>query len=161
MEQKMSTQLDGKVAFITGGASGIGIGMARAFAGVGMKIAIADIDAETLEKAASDLKSTGATVLAVPPDVTDTSSSAAAVNSTDKLGPVQLLCNNAGISTFGLNIESVNPALWDKIVSINLNGVFYGIYSFYSQLRSAGWGHIVNTGSIGRSVRRRQWGGSI
>jgi NAD(P)-dependent dehydrogenase (short-subunit alcohol dehydrogenase family) len=141
--------LSGKVAFITGAASGIGLGMARAFAGAGMKIAMADVDADALKQAASDVEDSGATVLAVPLDVADWPGwTAAAEKVAAALGPVQLLCNNAGVTTMGSRIEALPPSLWNKVVDINLNGVFYGVRSFLDQMKAGGGGHIVNTASF-------------
>jgi NAD(P)-dependent dehydrogenase (short-subunit alcohol dehydrogenase family) len=148
-ENAMMNDLSGKVAFITGSAGGIGLGMARAFAGAGMKIAMADIDAEALNQSASELAATGAKVLAVPLDVSDEKSWTTVAGKVEAaLGPVQLLCNNAGISTLGTKFEMLTPALWNKVVDINLNGVFYGIHTFLGQMRAAGGGHIVNTSSF-------------
>jgi NAD(P)-dependent dehydrogenase (short-subunit alcohol dehydrogenase family) len=139
----------GKVAFITGAASGIGLGMAHAFAGAGMKVAMADIDAEGLETAAADLRASGASVLALPLDVTDRPGWASAADRAEAdLGPVQLLCNNAGVSALGMKIETIEPSLWDKVVDINLGSVFNGVHTFAARLRAAGGGHVVNTASL-------------
>jgi NAD(P)-dependent dehydrogenase (short-subunit alcohol dehydrogenase family) len=139
----------GKTAFITGAASGIGLGMARAFAGAGMKVAMTDCDTGALEAAAADLAATGATVLALPLDVTDRAAFARAAEAAEAaLGPVRLLCNNAGVSALGLMIETIDPAVWDKVVDINLGGVFNGVHTFIGRMRAAGGGHIVNTASL-------------
>ena len=146
----MIGDLRGKVAFITGSAGGIGLGMARAFAEAGMAIAMADVDGEVLEHAASELESSGAKVLALPLDVTDRPGWAAAAEKVSaKLGPVQLLCNNAGISTLGLKFAEITPALWNKVIDTNLNGAFNGINCFLEPMIAAGGGHIVNTASMG------------
>jgi NAD(P)-dependent dehydrogenase (short-subunit alcohol dehydrogenase family) len=142
--------LNGKVAFVTGSAGGIGLGMARAFATAGMKIALADVDAATLAEAAADLESSGATVLPITLDVTDRAGWAAAATSVESaLGPVQVLCNNAGVSTLGLMFEDIAPEMWDKVVAINLTGVYNGVHTFLGSMRAAGGGHIVNTSSMG------------
>jgi NAD(P)-dependent dehydrogenase (short-subunit alcohol dehydrogenase family) len=142
--------LQDKVAFITGAAGGIGLGMARAFAGAGMKLAMADIDAHTLAASASELEGSGATVLTLPLDVTDRPGWEAAVEKVEgTLGPVQVLCNNAGVSTLGLKFEEIPPEMWDKVVAINLTGVFNGIHYFLGSMQAAGGGHIVNTSSMG------------
>jgi NAD(P)-dependent dehydrogenase (short-subunit alcohol dehydrogenase family) len=142
--------LDGKVSFITGGASGIGLGIARAFAERGVKIALADVDPITLDKAAAELEAGGATVLPVQLDVTDRSGWAAAVKKTEAaLGPVQILVNNAGVSTLGLKFDEVPPEMWDKVIAINLTGVYNGVHYFLPGIRAAGGGHIVNTASMG------------
>jgi len=146
----MIGELQGKAAFITGSAGGIGLGMARAFAEAGMTIAMADVDEDALEKAASDLADSGAQVLAVPLDVTDRAGwTAAAGKITAALGPVRLLCNNAGISTLGVKFGQITPELWTKVVDINLTGAYNGIQCFLEPMVAAGGGHIVNTASMG------------
>jgi NAD(P)-dependent dehydrogenase (short-subunit alcohol dehydrogenase family) len=115
-----------------------------------MKVALADIDAKTLAEAGAELEQAGAAVLAVPLDVADLSSWQAARAETERaLGPVQLLCNNAGVSTLGMKFDAISPELWGKVVDINLNGVFNGVHTFLEGMRAAGGGHIVNTSSIG------------
>jgi NAD(P)-dependent dehydrogenase (short-subunit alcohol dehydrogenase family) len=146
----MIGDLHDKVAFITGSAGGIGLGMARAFAEAGMSIAMADIDADALGQAASDLGATGARVLALPLDVTDRAGWAAAAEKVAEiLGPVRLLCNNAGISTLGLKFAEITPELWTKVIDTNLNAAFNGIHCFLESMTAAGGGHIVNTASMG------------
>ena len=150
MGNKVIGELKNKVAFVTGAAGGIGLGMARAFADAGMKVAIADIDAKTLEEAGVELEQAGATVFTVPLDVADLSNwKTAAVAVERKLGPVQILCNNAGVSTLGMKFDTISPELWCKVVDINLNGVFNGVHTFLEGMRSVGGGHIVNTSSMG------------
>jgi NAD(P)-dependent dehydrogenase (short-subunit alcohol dehydrogenase family) len=150
MGKSMIGDLNNKVAFVTGAAGGIGLGMARAFAEAGMKIAIADIDAKTLEEVGAELEQAGATVLTVPLDVADLASWKAAAGKVEQaLGPVQLLCNNAGVSTLGMPFDTISPELWGKVVNINLNGVFNGVHTFLDGMRAAGGGHIVNTSSMG------------
>jgi NAD(P)-dependent dehydrogenase (short-subunit alcohol dehydrogenase family) len=143
-------ELSGKVAFITGGASGIGFGIAQVFAEQGVKIAIADIDPTTLESAVEKLRATGATAIGVQLDVTDRSGWEAAVKQvTAELGQVQLLFNNAGVSTLGLRFEEVPPEMWDRVIAINLTGVYNGMHYFLDGIRQAGGGHIINTASMG------------
>jgi NAD(P)-dependent dehydrogenase (short-subunit alcohol dehydrogenase family) len=145
----MIGELKGKVAFITGAAGGIGYGMARAFAQSGMRIVMADIDSEELKKSAAELAATGAEVHAVRLDVSDWKAyQAAADKIQSEFGTVQLLCNNAGISGMGLKVDNTPPELWNQIVNINLNGVYYGVHAFLPQMRAAGGGHIVNTASF-------------
>ena len=92
----------GRTAVVTGGASGIGLGMARAFAARGARLALADLDEATLEETCADLRKTGAEVLAVPTDVTKREAVfAAADRVADEPGGVHLLCNNPGVSTAG------------------------------------------------------------
>ncbi|WP_261574108.1 SDR family oxidoreductase [Frankia gtarii] len=146
----MIDDLRGTVVFITGAAGGIGLGMARAFAEAGAKIAVADIDMETLGQAAAELEDAGATVLPVRLDVTDRPAwTAAAEKVAATLGPVRVLCNNAGVSTLGLKFGEITPEFWDKVIDVNLNSVFNGVNCFLGPMRAACGGHIVNTSSMG------------
>lgn len=139
-----------KVAFVTGSAGGIGLGIARALAEAGMKVALADIDKDALAEATTTLGRSGATVFAVPLDVTDRRAWQAAVDTVGaELGPIQVLANNAGVSTLGMSFEEISPEIWDKVVQINLNGVFNGVHYVLPQMQAAGSGHIVNTSSMG------------
>jgi len=143
-------ELAGKVAFITGSAGGIGLGIARACADAGMKIVLSDIDEAELARAASELTESGTDVMAVPLDVTDRAGWARAAHDVPAaLGPVQLLVNNAGVSTNGMLFGEISPALWDRVISINLTGAYNGVHYFLDGMRAAGGGHIVNTSSMG------------
>lgn len=140
----------GKVAFITGGASGIGFGMAQAFAAAGMKVALADVDDQGLDRAASDFAKTNATIVTVRLDVTDRGAWASALDRVESaLGPVDLLCNNAGIGGAGGLMETIDPEAFDRVIAVNLTGVHNGIAAIVPRLkaRRAG-GHIVNTASM-------------
>jgi NAD(P)-dependent dehydrogenase (short-subunit alcohol dehydrogenase family) len=148
--------VEGKVAFITGGASGIGLGMAEAFAAAGMKIVIADIDDAALEKAERTLKAGGASIKSVRLDVTslqDWQKAAAEVEAS--FGPVAVLCNNAGMAqsriTFDKHLELVDvpTELWKLMFEINVTGVYYGMKTFASRMiERRGGGHVVNTSSM-------------
>jgi NAD(P)-dependent dehydrogenase (short-subunit alcohol dehydrogenase family) len=143
-------QLDGMAAFITGGASGIGLGIAQAVANAGMKIALADIDQRALDAASAGLRESGADVITVHLDVTDRDGWRRAAREVPAmLGPVRLLVNNAGVSTNGMAFADIGPELWDRVVAINLTGVYNGVYHFVEGMRAAGGGHIVNTSSVG------------
>ena len=140
----------GKVAFITGGASGIGHAMARAFVAAGMKVAIADIDAERLRPAAAELDANGTNVLAITLDVTDRDGWERAADETEKtFGAIHMVCNNAGIEAIGWTVEEIPPQLWDRQIGINLTGVFNGAHCIIPRIKKHGQGgHIVNTASI-------------
>jgi NAD(P)-dependent dehydrogenase (short-subunit alcohol dehydrogenase family) len=143
----------GKVAFITGSAGGIGLGIARACAAEGMKIVLSDIDQGELERSADGLRQAGGDVLAVPLDVTDRDGwERTARDVHAAAGPVWLLVNNAGVSTNGLPFDQVSPPLWDRVTSINLTGVYNGIHTFLPDMLRADSGHIVSTSSIGGLV---------
>ena len=149
----MLTDFRDKVALVTGAAGGIGLGMTRALAEAGMNVAMVDVDEKVLAESVSLLRQDGASVIGLPLDVTDRAGWAEIAGrvSTD-LGPIQVLCNNAGVSTLGLLIDDVTPEIWDKVVEINLTGVFNGVKACLDQMRAAGSGHIVNTSSMGGLV---------
>ncbi len=142
-------EFQGKVAVITGGASGIGLGLARRCATEGMRIVLADIEAAALTRAADELRAGGAQVLAVPTDVAQ----AAAVDelarqTMDHFGAVHLLCNNAGVGGGGTVWES-SLADWQWVLGVNLWGVIHGLRAFVPlMLNGDSAGHIVNTASI-------------
>jgi len=146
-------ELNGKTAFITGGANGVGFGMAQAFLGAGLNVVIADIRGDDLESALKKLRIGGDNVRGIVVDVTDRDAMARAADQTEKLfGKVHLLCNNAGINVFG-PVEEASYDDWDWIMDVNLNSVFNGIKSFLPKIRAHGeGGHIVNTASMASIV---------
>lgn len=142
----------GKTAFVTGGASGIGLGMVKAFLGAGMNVVIADVN----DKALDDARALGPNALPLKMNVTDPAAwESAAGNAEAAFGPVDLLCNNAGVvqgrggGAEGATILDVSNEMWKFVTSINLDGVFYGVKTFAARMiaRKQG-GHIVNTASI-------------
>jgi NAD(P)-dependent dehydrogenase (short-subunit alcohol dehydrogenase family) len=140
--------LQGKVAVITGAASGIGKAVAAKAAAEGMKVVIGDIEEGALKEAERDLAASGADVLSVVADVSD----AAAVRelrdrALDRFGAVHLVHNNAGVGAGG-PIWEVPEADWRWILGVNLWGVVYGIATFVPLLMEQGEGHVVNTASI-------------
>lgn len=142
-------QLEGKTAFVTGGASGIGLAMARAFGAAGMNVMIADIEDEPREAALIDLRERQIKAEGAHCDVGDRASVEAAAQATvDAFGKVHVVCNNAGVGAGG-PIDDVRPSDWEWIVSVNLMGVVYGLETFLPLIRSHGeGGHIVNTASM-------------
>ncbi|MHA2390497.1 MAG: SDR family NAD(P)-dependent oxidoreductase [Promethearchaeota archaeon] len=145
----MIKEFEGKVAVITGGASGIGLGLANAFAKRGMKLVLADIDKETLEKVSKDFKEKNVEVLPVVIDVSDPEQVAHLADISYKhFGHVNILCNNAGIGAGG-EIRFLTKEDWNWILGINLYGVIYGIQSFLNRmLNSREPCHIINTSSL-------------
>jgi NAD(P)-dependent dehydrogenase (short-subunit alcohol dehydrogenase family) len=139
-------EVEGKVAFITGGGSGVGLGMAKAFLGAGMQVAIADIRADHLEEATAQL---GGDVRAVQLDVTDRDAFSRAADETERaLGSVHVLCNNAGINLFN-DIAEATYQDWDWVLGVNLGGVVNGVVTFVPRIKAHGeGGHVVNTASM-------------
>lgn len=141
--------LNGKNAFITGGANGIGLAMARAFLAEGMNVVIADVDAEALAIAQAELAgSSNARVLAVQLDVTNRQQFAEVADTVaETLGPVHVLCNNAGVYRGG-TLDAVTYADWDWVMGVNVGGVVNGIQTMLPRMKAEGTGHIVNTASM-------------
>lgn len=140
---------NGKVAFITGGASGVGLGQAKVFAAAGAKVVIADIRQDALEQALATLRERRATVHAIKLDITDRAAYARAAGETERVfGPVQLLFNTAGVSVFG-PLEKSSYADYDWMMGVNFGGVVNGIQTFVPRMIEFGQGgHIINTASL-------------
>jgi NAD(P)-dependent dehydrogenase (short-subunit alcohol dehydrogenase family) len=143
----------GQVAFITGGASGIGLALARACGAEGMRVMIADIDKEALDIAVGTLRSLGVDAAGVVCDVTSEQSlSEAAQTTIAKFGKVHLLVNNAGVLVVGGAGEN-SLDTWRWAMDVNVMGVIYGVETFLPLIRKHGeGGHIVNTASVGGHV---------
>ena len=141
-------ELRGKVAVVTGGGSGIGAALARAFASHGMDVAVADVDVAGAEKVAADVRAAGQRALAVATDVSKLASVEALAQRTwDELGACHVLCNNAGVIVIGA-LESRSIADWEWVLGVNLWGVIHGVQAFVPRmLAQPGEKHIVNTGS--------------
>ncbi len=144
--------LPGKTAFVTGGASGIGLGIAKALLGAGMNVVIADIRQDHLYSATAELGG-GDRVLAVKLDVTDRADYARAADAAEaKFGKIHLLCNNAGVAVVGpTDIATFGD--WDWVMGVNLGGVINGVTTILPRiLRHGDGGHIVNTSSMSGMV---------
>lgn len=139
---------DGKVAFVTGGASGIGLGMARNFLAQGMKVVIADYSADHLAEARDLLKGSNA-VHFVRVDVSDREAlRAAAHEALEVFGKIHVLCNNAGVGGGG-NLDEDEFDSWDQAIGINLGGVVNGCKIVVPIIKAQGeGGHVVNTASM-------------
>jgi NAD(P)-dependent dehydrogenase (short-subunit alcohol dehydrogenase family) len=141
--------LAGKVAVITGAASGIGLAMARRFAAEGMKLVLADVERPVLQQAGSAVAEDGADVLTVPADVSVWDDVAALADAAfDRFGDVHLVCNNAGVGSRGLPIAELPLADFEWVVAVNLFGVIHGLRAFLPHLRANDVGHVVNTASM-------------
>jgi NAD(P)-dependent dehydrogenase (short-subunit alcohol dehydrogenase family) len=140
-------QLSGKVAVVTGAASGIGLAITERFLTEGMSVVMADIESEVLHEEANRLLATGAAVTAVVCDVSDAEQVAALRDAAvAAYGAVHVLCNNAGVASGGSTWRT-KPAVWDWIVGVDLLGVAYGVNAFVPLMIEQGEGHIVNTAS--------------
>jgi NAD(P)-dependent dehydrogenase (short-subunit alcohol dehydrogenase family) len=141
-------EFQGKVAVVTGAASGIGFALAERFAREGMKVVLADVEADALARAEAELRGRGATVLAVRTDVRQAGEVEALAEQTlAAFGGVHVLCNNAGVVVFKSSWEHT-LADWEWVLGVNLWGVIHGVRTFVPiMLRQGTEGHVVNTAS--------------
>jgi NAD(P)-dependent dehydrogenase (short-subunit alcohol dehydrogenase family) len=145
--------LKGKVAFITGGAAGIGLAMARAFGREGMAVMLADIEGETLKAAVEELRASQVRAEGVVCDVTSRDSMrAAALETIARFGKVHVVCNNAGVGSGGA-LGTVPARDWNWVLDVNVLGVVHGTEIFAPLILSHGeGGHFVNTASMAGMV---------
>jgi NAD(P)-dependent dehydrogenase (short-subunit alcohol dehydrogenase family) len=141
--------LTGKVAVITGAASGIGRAVAIAAAAEGMKVVLADIEERALDETARSLAGDGADILAVVTDVSDGSSvEALRERALERFGAVHFLHNNAGVGGPGGPIWTASEPDWRWTLGVNVWGVIHGIRAFVPLFIAQGEGHVVNTASV-------------
>lgn len=134
----------GKVILITGGGSGIGAGLAEAFIEHGAKVCVTDVDAE---RARAEGKRLGA--MALQHDVTSLDSWRKVRDvAQGTLGPVDVLCNNAGIGQPFKPVDEIGPELFARIIAVNVTGVYNGVATFVPEMKARKTGHIVNTSSV-------------
>ena len=140
---------DGKVAVITGAASGIGLGVARKAAREGMRVVLADIEAPALDEAAADVAALGAETLAVVTDVSDGDAvEALAAAAYARFGAVHLVCLNAGVFQAGVSWQRT-VADWEWVLAVNLWGPIHGVRAFVPRLiEQGGPAHVVITSSM-------------
>jgi NAD(P)-dependent dehydrogenase (short-subunit alcohol dehydrogenase family) len=140
----------GKTAIVTGAASGIGLGIAKALAHAGANIVLADLRPEPLEVARQAIQATGVRAVGVTVDVSDPDSVAAAGKAAlDAFGALHIAVNNAGVAMHGTPVENVTLQEWEWVVGVNVKGVINGIRTFVPMIRGHGQGgHVVNTGSV-------------
>ena len=141
-------KLEGKVAAVTGAASGLGRSMALAFAAEGMDVALADVDEVNLTAVADEVQEKGVRAITFKVDVSQAAQMDAFRDQTiARLGAVHVVCNNAGVSPLGAAWES-SVADWEWILGVNLWGVIHGVRAFTPALIAQQEGHIVNTASV-------------
>ncbi len=139
-----------KAAFVTGGASGIGLGLGRALAEAGARVMLADIEEKPLNEAVESLQAGNLPeVRGIICDVSDYQAVERAAQATiDAFGKVHVLCNNAGVSG-SVGAENIHLQIWRWVIDVNLMGVAHGLRAFLPHLKSHGeGGHIVNTASM-------------
>ncbi len=141
--------LDGRVAFITGGASGIGKGTALRFAREGAKVGLADMQPEEGEQVRAQIEGSGGSALFVECDVSDPASVQQAVDATvQRFGRLDIVFANAGINGVWTPIEDLQPEDWDKTLDINLKGTYLTVHFAVPHLKAAGGGSIIVTSSV-------------
>ena len=142
--------IQGKTAIVTGGASGIGLGIAKALASAGAYIVLADLRVQQLESARQQIEALGARAVIAQTDVSDPASvEAAGKIALDTFGALHIAVNNAGVAMHGTPVEQVTLQEWNWLIGVNVMGVIHSIRTFVPLIRAAGQGgHVVNTGSM-------------
>jgi len=153
--------VSGKTAFVTGGASGIGLGMAKVFGWAGMNVVAADVREDHIAAAHDEIADEGLAerVRFLRLDVTDREAFAAAADEAEAMfGKIHVLCNNAGIGLL-TPITKASEADWDWAIDVNLNSMFNGVKAVLPKIRAHGEdGHIVNTASMAGVLQYSQAG---
>jgi NAD(P)-dependent dehydrogenase (short-subunit alcohol dehydrogenase family) len=140
--------ISGKVAVVTGGASGIGRGAATALAAAGARVVVADIEQPPLDAVVAEIEEAGGTAIGVITDVSSWESVAALRDACEEaFGPADIVMNNAGVAGGGA-ISDIELPAWEWTLGVNLWGVIYGVKAFLPSMLERGSGHVVNTASI-------------
>jgi NAD(P)-dependent dehydrogenase (short-subunit alcohol dehydrogenase family) len=141
-------ELAGKVTVITGGARGVGLGLARAFAEQRMRVVLADVDEAALRDAVASLRASGVEAMGVPTDVSDVDAIVRLRDAAfERFGAVHVLCNNASAGGGGGFCEPIDVAAWESVMATAVYSVLHGLNAFLPQMLEQGEGHIVNTSS--------------
>ena len=139
--------MSNRVAIVTGGAQGIGAGIATTLGAKQFKVAIADLNLDVAEQTADAITQAGGTAIAVEADVTSTASVQSAIKqATESLGPIEVAVNNAGWDDFMKFVDS-SEEFWDRILEINFKGALRVIHTVVPGMVERGWGRVVNVGS--------------
>jgi NAD(P)-dependent dehydrogenase (short-subunit alcohol dehydrogenase family) len=141
--------LDQRVAFITGGASGIGEGIARRFAAEGAAVAVADVNIEQAEQVRAEIAARGGSALALDCDVSDPASVERAIGTTvARFGKLDIVCANAGLNGVFAPVEELTPDEWGRTLAINLTGTYLTVHFAVPHLKRNGGGSIIITSSV-------------
>jgi 2-hydroxycyclohexanecarboxyl-CoA dehydrogenase len=139
--------MSNRVAFVTGGASGIGKGIVLGLGAAGFRVAVADLNLAAAQAAADEIIAAGGEAIAVQSDVTDTASVGAAVASVEQnLGPVEVVVNCAGWDDF-MNFVDTTEDFWDRIIDLNFKGQLRVTHAVVPGMIERGWGRVINIGS--------------
>ena len=139
--------MSNRIAMVTGGAQGIGKGIATTLAEAGFKVAVADLNLPAAEQTAKEIGAAGGTAIAVEIDVTRTASVESAVKTTEaKLGPIEVVVNNAGWDDFMPFVQTTEE-FWDKILDINFKGALRVLKAVVPGMMDRGFGRVINIGS--------------
>jgi 2-hydroxycyclohexanecarboxyl-CoA dehydrogenase len=139
--------MSNRVALVTGGAQGIGRGIARSLGEQGFRVAVADLNLELAQQTAKEIGADGGTATAVSIDVTDTGSVTAAVRSVEaEFGPVEVAVNNAGFDDF-MPFVKTTEEFWDRILDVNFKGALRVIHAVVPGMLDRGFGRVINIGS--------------
>jgi NAD(P)-dependent dehydrogenase (short-subunit alcohol dehydrogenase family) len=149
MEGRSEVVGPGRVAVVTGAASGIGLGLSQRFAAEGMRVVMADVEGPALAEVADLLAGRGAEVLPVLTDVSSAEQvDALRDRALEAFGAVHVLCNNAGVSGLGRPMWEMSPRDWEWVLGVNLWGVINGVRAFVPVLMEQDAAHVVNTASL-------------
>jgi len=141
-------ELAGKVAVVTGGARGVGLGLARAFAEERMHVVLADVDEAALRDAVTSLRASGVEAMGVPTDVSDADAVVRLRDAAfERFGTVHVLCNNASAGGGGGFCEPIDVTAWESVMAAAVYSVLHGLNAFLPRMLEQGEGHIVNTSS--------------
>ena len=141
-------RLEGKVAFVSGGARGMGAAEAKLFASEGAKVVIGDVLEDEGRKVEAEINETGGDAVFIPLDVSSESDWQRAVSTTvERFGKLDILVNNAGIAVWGVLEDTTNED-WDRVMAVNAKGVFLGTKAAIPEMRKAGGGSIINISSV-------------
>jgi len=137
----------GRVAVVTGGASGMGLAIGRRLARDGHRVALLDLDGDAAERAATDLRAAGTDAFAAAVDVSDrTAVDDAITRVRSELGPVEIMVTSAGLDEF-VSFTDLAPEGWDRVLAVNLTGTFHCIQAAVPDMIEGGWGRIVTISS--------------